>query len=133
MEKPKIIPERLPPEKKEQIEIFFQNKANVIMSSYKTDISGLPVYYLKNSKDILWKRFNEEYPDGLKRTTFYGYLQGNRYIYKEDLGGLCSICNIYGYESFDELRKLIQYHISNLNLQVNTNNKLILPQLKSIN
>ena len=119
MEKPKIIPERLSPEKKEQIENFFQNKANVIMSSYKTDSdSGLPVYYLKNTKKVLWERFHEEYPNGLKRTTFYGYLEGNRYIYKEDLGGLCSICNIYGYESFDELQKLIQCHVSNLNLQV---------------
>ena len=110
------------PEKKEQIENCFQNKSNVIMSSYKTDnISGLPVYYLKNTKNILWERFHKEYPDGLKRTTFYGYLQGNQYIYKEDLGGLCSICNIYGYESFDELQKLIQRHVLNSNLQVNIN------------
>ena len=122
MEKPKIVPQRLTPEKKDQIENFFQNKANVIMSSYKTDsASGLPVYYLKNTKKILWKRFHEEYPDRLKRTTFYGYLQGNQYIYKEDLGGLCLICNIYGYESFDELRKLIRCHILNLSLQVNFN------------
>jgi hypothetical protein len=122
MEKPKIVRQRIPPEKKDQIESFFQNKSNVIMSSYKTDsASGLPVYYLKNTKNILWERFHEEYPDGLKRTAFYGYLQGNQYIYKEDLGGLCSICNTYGYESFDELRKLIQCHILNLNLQVNIN------------
>ena len=103
------------------------------MSSYKTNSIGLPVYYLKNSKKVLWEWFHEEYPDGLKRTTFYGHLQGNQYIYKEDLGGLCSICNIYGYESFDELRKLIQCHILNSNLQVNTNNQLILPQLRFTN
>ena len=60
----------------------------------------------------MWERFHEDYPDGLKRTTFYGYLQGNQYIYKEDLEGLCSICNTYGYESFDEFQKLIQCHIS---------------------
>lgn len=120
MERPKFTSQRLSPEKKDQIENFFQNKANVIMSSYKTDsASGLPVYYLKNTKKILWERFHEEYPDGLKRTAFYGYLQGNQYIYKEDLGGLCSICNTYGYESFDELRRLIQCHILNLNLQAN--------------
>ena len=55
MEKPKIIPEQLSSEKKEQFENFFQNKANVIMSSYKTNSIGLPVYYLKNSKKVLWE------------------------------------------------------------------------------
>ncbi|RIA91555.1 hypothetical protein C1645_821868 [Glomus cerebriforme] len=87
MEKPKFTSQQLSSEKKKQIENFFQNKANVIMSSYKTDsASGLPVYYLKNTKKILWEQFHEEYPDGLKRTAFYRYLQGNQYIYKEDLG-----------------------------------------------
>ncbi|GES88806.1 hypothetical protein GLOIN_2v1884984 [Rhizophagus clarus] len=124
MEKPKIVHQRIPLEKKDQIESFFQNKSNVIMSSYKTDsASGLPVYYLKNTKKILWERFHKEYPDGLKRIAFYGYLQGNQYIYKEDLGGLCSICNTYRYESFDELQKLIQCHILNLNLQGEILNK----------
>jgi len=79
------------------------------MSSYKSDsTTELPVYYLKNNKEALWEQFHEEYPNDIKRTTFYKYLQGGQYIYKEDLGGLCSICNMYGYETFDELRALVQ-------------------------
>ena len=35
-------------------------------------------------------------------------LQGNEYIYREDLGGLCSTCSRYGYEIFDDIRKLIE-------------------------
>ena len=41
MEKPKITPQRLSSEKKDPIENFFQNKANVIMSSYKTDSASI--------------------------------------------------------------------------------------------
>jgi len=89
------------------------------MSSYKTDTTTQePVHYLKNTKTELWKKFQENYPDGVKRTTFYKYLQGNGYIYRENLGGLCSICNTYGYETFEELTKFIQNHVSNLHIQV---------------
>ena len=35
-------------------------------------------------------------------------LQGNEYIYQEDLGGLCSTYSWYGYEVFDDIRKLIE-------------------------
>jgi hypothetical protein len=76
------------------------------MSSYKTDtITQEPVHYLKNTKQELWEKFHEKYPSGVKRTTFYKHLQGNKYIYRENLGGL-------------ELTKLIQNHISNLHIQV---------------
>jgi len=89
------------------------------MSSYKTDTATQePVHYLKNTKTELWEKFQENYPNGVKRTTFYKYLQGNRFIYRENLGGLCSICNTYGYETFDELTKFIQHHVSNLHIQV---------------
>ena len=64
------------------------------------------------------RKISRNYPDGVKRTNFYKYLQGNRYIYRENLVGLCSICNIYGYETFDELIKFIQHHVSNLHIQV---------------
>ncbi|CAG8639644.1 7378_t:CDS:2, partial [Racocetra fulgida] len=88
LEKLKITREKLAPEKKEQIEYFIQNKANVVMSFYKTDsTTKLPIYYLKNNKEALWKWFHEEYPNGVKRTTFYKYLQDGQYIYKEDLDG----------------------------------------------
>ena len=89
------------------------------MSSYKTDIiTQESVYYLKNMKKELWEKFHEIYPNRVKWTTFYKHLQDNRYIYHENLDNLCSICNIYGYEIFDELTKLIQNHISNLHTQV---------------
>ncbi|CAG8850601.1 15925_t:CDS:1, partial [Racocetra persica] len=39
------------------------------------------------------------------------YLQGNRFVYRENLGGLCSTCNVYGYETFNELDKLIKHHV----------------------
>ena len=119
MQKPTITVDRLGKEKKDQLDRFFSDKANVIMSSYKTDTATQePVHYLKNTKSELWEKFQENYPDGVKRTTFYKYLQGNKYIYRENLGGLCSICNIYGYETFDELTKFIQHHVSSLHIQV---------------
>jgi hypothetical protein len=63
------------------------------MSSYKTDAATQElVHYLKNTKQELWKKFQEKYPNGVKKTNFYKYLQGNKYIYCENLGGLCSIC-----------------------------------------
>lgn len=118
-QKPIITRDKLGQEKKENLDQFFSDKANVIMSSYKTDIATQePVHYLKNTKQELWEKFHEKYPNGVKRTTFYKHLQGNRYIYRENLGGLCSICNTYGYEVFDELTKLIQHHVSNLHIQV---------------
>ncbi|GES96911.1 hypothetical protein GLOIN_2v1880126 [Rhizophagus clarus] len=45
------------------------------------------------------------------------HLQDNKYIYCENLGGLCLIYNTYGYKTFDELTKLIQNHVSNLHIQ----------------
>ncbi len=41
-------------------------------------------------------------------------LQGNEFIYQEDLGGLCSICSRYRYEIFDDIRKLIENKIVNI-------------------
>lgn len=56
MNKPIIRYEKMSAEKQEQIQQFLTNKANVIMSSYKTDsITNEPVYYLKQSKDMLWE------------------------------------------------------------------------------
>ncbi|CAB4489091.1 unnamed protein product [Rhizophagus irregularis] len=50
-QKPIIIKDKLEREKKENLEQFFSDKANVIMSSYKTDtITQEPVHYLKNTK-----------------------------------------------------------------------------------
>jgi len=63
-----------------QFESFFANKSNVNMSSYKTDNeSGLFVLYLQDCKQSLWKKFYEQYPDGMKCTSFMICLEGGRF------------------------------------------------------
>ena len=95
------------------------------MSSYKTDAkTGQPVVYLQNTKNALWEKFKYSFPNGVKRTTFYAKLMGNQYVYREDLGGLCSTCSTYGYETFEDILNLIR-KINNMELQVyliNNNN-----------
>ena len=82
------------------------------MSSYKTDNkTGAPVEYLRDTKQTLWEKFHAEFPDGIRWTTFITKLQENEYIYREDLGGLCSTYSRYGYEIFDDIRKLIENKI----------------------
>src|SRR5687768_9422085 len=39
-------------------------------------------------------------------------LASGRYVYKQDLGGLCSIYNDYGYEVFDSLIELVEKNIT---------------------
>ena len=93
----------------DQFEQFFNNKEVVNMSSYKTDSkTGAPIKYLRDTKQALWEKFHAEFSNGIHRTTFMAKLQGNEYIYREDLGGLCSTCSRYGYEIFDDIRKLIE-------------------------
>jgi hypothetical protein len=89
------------------------------MSSYKTETkTGLPVKYLKHTKESLWEKFSYQFPNGVKRTSFMTFLQGKQYIYQENLGGLCSICSRYGYEIFAEMKNFIEKNIQNNNLQV---------------
>jgi hypothetical protein len=89
------------------------------MSSYKTETqTGLPVKYLKDTKESLWEKFSCKFPDGIKRTSFMTFLQGKQYIYQENLGGLCSICSRYGYEIFAEMKNFIEKNIQDNNLQV---------------
>ncbi|RHZ78758.1 hypothetical protein Glove_156g31 [Diversispora epigaea] len=57
----------------------------------------------------------------MKRTAFMARIEDGPYKYREDLGGLCSICAEYGYEIFDDLAKIIRLHIENLLVQ----NKLL--------
>ena len=98
---------------------FFQDKTYVIINSYKIDTkSGKLVVYLKNTKNVLWEKFKETFPNRIKRTTFYTQLMGHQYIYREDLGGLCSTCSTYGYETFEDITKLIKEKINNAELQV---------------
>ena len=83
------------------------------MSSYAVDKkTGLPLLYLKDNKQQLWEKFEATYPDGIKRTSFMARLANGRYVYRQDLGGLCSICNDYGYEVFDSLIELVETNIA---------------------
>ncbi|RHZ78925.1 hypothetical protein Glove_154g28 [Diversispora epigaea] len=85
---------------------------NVSMSSYQVDSkTNLPILYLKNNKETLWHKFEATYPDGIKRTYFMARLANGRYKYQQDLGGLCNICNEYGYETFDILISLLHLNI----------------------
>ena len=111
--------QRFKPEMLEQIESFLNDKEFVNMSSYKSDTStGLPIVYLQDHKKALWERFHEQYPNGMKRTSFMTRLQEGRYVYKENLGGLCSECNECGYEVFGNIRTLITAHIEDETLWV---------------
>ena len=119
IEKPIIKRKKITDEQGKQFDTFFQDKAHVIMSSYKTDAkTNQPVLYLKNTKSALWEKFNHTYPNGIKRSTFYTKLMGNQYVYREDLGGLCSTCSTYGYETFEDIMNLIKEKINNMGLQV---------------
>ncbi|CAB5195610.1 unnamed protein product, partial [Rhizophagus irregularis] len=52
----------------------------------------------------LWTKFEETYPNGMKKTSFMARLADCSHIkYREDLGGLCLICNDYGFEAFQDL------------------------------
>ncbi|UZO24704.1 uncharacterized protein OCT59_016999 [Rhizophagus irregularis] len=91
--------------KEREFELFFQNKSNVTMSSYKVDSkTNLPILYLQDQKEALWTKFEETYPNGMKKTSFMARLANCSHIkYREDLGGLCLICNDYGFEAFQDL------------------------------
>lgn len=113
MEKPVIHRIKLKEEMLSQFESFFADKRNVNMSSYKTDNkSGLPVLYLQDHKQALWKKFHEQFPNGMQRTSFMTRLDDGRFQYKEDLGGLCTTCNECGYSVFAEIEKIIESHVT---------------------
>ncbi|RHZ81982.1 hypothetical protein Glove_115g1 [Diversispora epigaea] len=84
----------------------------VNMSSYKTDnTSRLPILYLQDCKQTLWKKFHERFPNGMQKTSFMTRLDGKRFVYKENLGGLCSECNKCGYQNelISEVQNLRRY------------------------
>jgi len=119
LEKPIIRKKRFKPEQLAQFDEFFTDKAHVSMSSYKSEAkTGLPILYLQNHKKALWKKFDEKYPNGIRHTAFMTRLEGGRFVYRENLGGLYSICNENGYEIFDQIRKLIEKHVENIISQV---------------
>ncbi len=47
-----------------------------------------------------------------------GQLENGPYRYREDLGGLCSICAKYGYNIFNDLVKIISSHTEDHKYQV---------------
>ncbi|CAG8551366.1 2642_t:CDS:2, partial [Scutellospora calospora] len=74
--KPIIHRAKLTKEQLNQFELFFADKANVNMSSYRTEIStGLPILYLQNHKKALWEKFHEKYLNGMQCTSFMTHLQ----------------------------------------------------------
>jgi hypothetical protein len=106
--------------KEREFELFFADKENVNMSSYHIDKkTQLPVLYLKDQKSALWEKFSAIYPDGIKRTSFMARLQNGRFKYRDDLGGLCLICNDYAYQPFENLIELVSNNIMDKKIKVN--------------
>jgi hypothetical protein len=119
LSKPAITKVKLSKESLDQFMTFLLDKNNTTPSSYKVnEASGLPVMYLKNNKESLWQRFFELYPDGMKRTAFMTRLEDSRFVYREDLGGLCLTCNEYGFGVFEEMKSLVQEKINRKDIQV---------------
>ena len=82
MKKPSFTRERLPSKKLQEFEKFINDKAHVIMSSYKTDSkTGASIKYLCDTKQALWEKFHAEFSNRIHRMTFMAKLQGNEYIY----------------------------------------------------
>ncbi|RHZ78600.1 hypothetical protein Glove_159g45 [Diversispora epigaea] len=113
LSKPIISQIKFTLEKLDQFEKFFTSKDIVNISSYKSDHKGgLPILYLQDHKQMLWENFHEFYPASMKRTAFITRLQGSRYVYQDNLGGLCSEYNECGYEVFGEITALIKSNIN---------------------
>ena len=111
--KPMITRNRISEIKNQEFEYFFSDKDNVTMSSYKVDSkTNLPLLYLNDDKEGLWKKFEATYPGGIKCTSFMARLTDGPYVYRNDLGGLCSICNEYFYEVFNTLTSIVQLNVT---------------------
>ena len=74
--------------------------------------------YLQDHKQALWEKFSEEYPNGIHRSAFMTRLQGSRFVYQDDLGGLCSECNECGYEIFASINTIIAAHVDDEYIKV---------------
>ncbi len=117
--KPTITRVRLSKESLDQFTTFLLDKNVTTPSSYKVDAAtGLPVMYLKDTKESLWHQYFELHPNGMKRTAFMTRLENSRFIYREDLGGLCLICNEYGFGVFEDMIELVHEKIEGKNAQV---------------
>ena len=59
-----------------QFTTFSLDKNVTTPSSYKVDAAtGLPVMYLKDTKESLWHQYFELHPNGMKRTAFMTMLR----------------------------------------------------------
>ena len=54
----------------------------------------------------------------MRRTAFITCLQGSRFVYQDDLGGLYSECNECEYEVFASINTIIAAHIRDESLKV---------------
>ncbi|CAG8806209.1 2709_t:CDS:1, partial [Dentiscutata erythropus] len=69
LNKPIITYQKISPENEQKLDTFLMNKAYVVMSSYKVDtVTNELVHYLKHTKENLWKIYNEQNSDRIKRT-----------------------------------------------------------------
>ena len=90
------------------------------MSSYQINAkTGLLILYLRNQKLELQNKFVETYSNGMKRTTFMTRLKDFANLkYRDDLGGLCQICNDYGFEVFENLTNIIRDNFKDKTIMV---------------
>ncbi|EXX54042.1 hypothetical protein RirG_238280 [Rhizophagus irregularis DAOM 197198w] len=92
--KPKRTVKQMSEIKEKQILMFFQDRSIVTQSSYQVDKNGSPILYMRDQKIKLWKKFEETFPNGMKKTSFLGRLANcNNIKYRNDIGGLCLTCN----------------------------------------
>ncbi|RIA99519.1 hypothetical protein C1645_730786 [Glomus cerebriforme] len=118
LEKPKFHHQKLKMEQIDQVNHFFMRKNVVNMNSYRSHSKlGLPIIYLQDHKQALWKKFSEEYPNEMHCTAFITRLQGSRFVYQDNLGGLCSECNECEYEVFVSINTIIAAHIRDESLK----------------
>ncbi|CAG8821018.1 8337_t:CDS:2, partial [Racocetra persica] len=87
MEMPKKTTKLMAEFKERQFKIFFSDKDNVTMSSYKTDPkTNLPILFLRDNKASLWKKFQQTFPNRIKKTSFMGHIANCTYLkYQSDL------------------------------------------------
>ncbi|CAG8697322.1 3713_t:CDS:2, partial [Racocetra persica] len=65
--KPIVTQNQISEIKNREFEVFFADKDNVFMSSYKVHSkTNLPILYLKDNKEALWKKYEAIYSDRIK-------------------------------------------------------------------
>ena len=58
----------------------------------------------------------------MKRSTFMARLKNSTNLkYRDDLGGLCQICNDYGFEAFENLANIVRDNFKDKTIMVSKN------------